>query len=153
MKAADALGSLAVIVAGIVLLQAWKSGRDLFASMKASADQAARALASGAKAVVSAVNPADPGNVVNRGANSLLQLATGNDVDTIGTRLAATFDPITAAIENNIPIVAGKPATAVRTWWDDWDDDLANAARASAAQAKIYEGPGGAAFGIYPRAR
>jgi hypothetical protein len=83
--------AIAAIIAGVYLVK------------KGSA--AVGAVASGAKAaagaVVTAVNPADSGNLINRAANTLFGIANdidnsrplGSNVDSIGTYLYGLFNP------------------------------------------------------------
>lgn len=65
--------TVAAGVAGIVLL-GWLAKRE-----------AGEALA--------AVNPVDPDNVINQGANEVFQAVSGNEVDSIGTWLYGLLHP------------------------------------------------------------
>jgi hypothetical protein len=65
-------------------------------------------------ALAASVNPANPANIINRGANALLQTVTGNKIDTIGTSVANVFPSAAEKAVNAMvgPVVpAGVPSS------------------------------------------
>lgn len=77
------LALLAVLAVGGFVV--WRAVR--------AAPAAAEAVREAASQVGTAVNPADPGNVVNRAVTSAGQAATGDASWTLGGWLAEVFDP------------------------------------------------------------
>jgi hypothetical protein len=78
----------AVIIGGIAIL--------LFLGERETA-RATKSVLNDAGVIANEVNPTNPDNVINRGANKLFQKVTGSHVDTIGTWLYGVLHPEEAA--------------------------------------------------------
>jgi hypothetical protein len=114
--------------------------------------------------VKDAINPASDKNVVYLGANSLVQWATGNTVDTLGTALASGASN-RAGDQAVAPTPIMKPMASPTGEGLSVSEFMANAnpTGVSSAMAEFManaiptrvgaipiDGSGGAAFGLYP---
>lgn len=98
--------------------------------------------------VKDAINPASDKNVVYQGANSLLQWATGNTVDTLGTWLASGASD-RAGVQAVAPTPIMKPMATPTGEGLSMSEFMANANPVRVGTIPI-DGSGGAAFGLYP---
>lgn len=98
--------------------------------------------------VKDAINPASDKNVVYQGANSLVEWATGNKVDTLGTWLASG-ESNRAGEQAVAPTPIMKPMATPTGEGLSMSEFMANANPVRVGTIPI-DGSGGAAFGLYP---
>lgn len=96
------------------------------------------------QAAGNAVNPLNPDNVFSQGANALAQAVTGNSVDTLGTMLASGYSDQVGREITEPYVIGDRHGSGL-----SMDEFLGNPF--DVAGVHIYEGPGGAAFGLYPK--
>ena len=132
----------------------------------------ATAVTDTAKTVVDAITPTNPDNIIAQGANAVARVVTGGDPGaTLGTTLFEKLNPGTVAAERNAAYGTPGPGAATvypgldaelragapADWRDQlagaWESAVAESANQNNARARIVEGEGGAAFGLYPGAR
>lgn len=125
-----------------------------------------------AKGVVEALTPTNPDNIVAQGVNAVARVLTGDPGATVGTSLWEKLNPGAVAAEK--AAIYGDPQKAAPIYpgldaelragapdagdWRDtlagaWESAVAESANQGRAAASIFEGPGGAAFGLYPGAK
>lgn len=125
-----------------------------------------------AKGALDAVTPTNPDNIVAQGANAVARVITGDPGATVGTSLWEKLNPEKVAEEKRR--IYGDPQKAAPIYpgldaelragapdsgdWRDalagaWEGAVADSANQNNARARIVEGEGGAAFGLYPGAK
>ena len=94
LRGIDFTGIAYLAALGIAGLVGWRIYQAIHDAQPGEVlDKAAGAVKEAAVAVVDAVTPTNPENIVNRAATAVVQTATGNKVDSIGTGFYNMFHP------------------------------------------------------------
>lgn len=125
-----------------------------------------------AKGAIAAITPTNPDNIIAQGANAVARVVTGDPGATVGSSLWEKLNPDAVAAEKRA--IYGDPQRAAPIYpgldaelragapdggdWRDtlagaWEGAIAESANQNNARARIVEGDGGAAFGLYPGAK
>ncbi len=96
-------------------------------------------IASSAEAVVSAFNPASPDNLAYRGVTAITEKITGDDRP-FGVQLFEWMNP--GVVKAEIQAIHGSDRSYTQP---------AGLRELRQSELLLYEGPGGAAFGVYPK--
>lgn len=144
----------AFLALGLLALKLVKDGKALGQGAAAAAGK-----------VLDAINPTNPDNLVASTVNRTVQIVTGEKDATLGGKLAELLNPAVRAADAAMAApVRLAPKVPTRYIGDlpidpaldpdaSWRDQLAAATREvyTDASDNIYQGTGGAAFGVYPR--